>query len=131
MPFSFKMGSLSKALRLDSDDKRKARLRYVEMPNEVAHNGHLRRELEAERKRTQRKVKDLTLRTNDDQYIRLRSQERRREEEDQKQRRQDNKTIESAIRLQKNREWRARREEEARNRHKQDDDDVKQPNQNH
>jgi len=77
-----------------SNDKRRARLQFVDVPDSCTNNAVHRHELEAEKKRMQRKVKDLTLRTNEDHYIRLRVQEKRREEDEQNRRKKDTKRVE-------------------------------------
>jgi len=105
MPLS--MGSLAKALRLDKDDKRRTKVQFCQGYGDT----HTKLELDQERKKFNRKVKDVMARSKDDEIIRIRCDERKRHQNLEKELKKTEKSIENVVRLQKNREWRKKREE--------------------
>jgi len=113
---TLKMGSINKALatgqvlKKDHTDDKKIRIRYCRGDDGL--DGRKKRELDEEAKHVCRKVKDVTMRLDEEDIVKEKVRCKQKEDEESRRVKADSKRLTEMTRAEKNKAWRMRQEEQ-------------------
>jgi len=127
---ALKMGSISKAmatgqvLKREHTDDKKIRIRYCRGDDGL--DGRKKRELDEEAKHVCRKVKDVTMRMDEEDIVKEKVRCKQREDEENRRVNTDSKRLSEMTRAEKNKAWRMRQEEQMMNNWREVDHRVRE-----